>query len=145
MARRYIPIEDLTSEGLREDVASTKKLWKTLENVRRGTGGWQKRPGINRIDTGTLPAVSIGNPKQIITFKHPASSSQSEVIRPTNQGNYHQWTNSPNSSNWQNVNEVTADDVVFSYLRQQQSDSPNAALLLVLDDVESLDTSKAVA
>lgn len=109
MARRYIPIDDLTAEGLREDVASTKKLWKTLENVRRGTGGWQKRPGIDRIDTGSLPSVTIGNPKQIITYKHPDSVSQSEILRPTSVGNYDQWTKQ-SGDNYTNVDEVTAND-----------------------------------
>ena len=111
MARRYLALEDLTSEGLREDVAPTAKLWKTLENVRRGDGGWQKRPGINRIDTGSPPAADGQNlPKQIITYKHPESIAQSEIIRPNSAGNYDQWTKQSGVANWTNINEVTAND-----------------------------------
>ena len=110
MARRYISLDDLTAEGLRADEASTKKFWKTLENVRRGDGGWQKRPGIDRIDTGSLPAVDIGNPKQIITFKHNDSVSQSETIRPNATGNYSQWTAKSGGDNYLEIDEVSADD-----------------------------------
>ena len=109
MARRYISLDDLTIEGLRENEAPTKKLWKTLENVRLADGGWQKRPGINRIDTGSLPAVEIGNPKQIITFKHNDSVSQSETIRPNATGNYDQWTKQ-SGDNFTNIDEASADD-----------------------------------
>jgi peptide/nickel transport system substrate-binding protein len=45
---------------------------------------------------------------------------------------------------WQNIDPVdgrgvTASDVVFSYLSQQQSQSPNAALLHMLESVEAVD------
>jgi hypothetical protein len=109
MARQYIPVLDLTSEGLKENDASTSKLWTKLENVRRGTGGWKKRPGTDRIDGAGLPAVTVGDPKLFIVYKHPSSEPLSEIIRPTGTGNYDAWTNSE-ASNWQGVDEATADN-----------------------------------
>lgn len=109
MPRSYIPIDKIGSEGLREDQPSTSKLWRELKNLRRGTGGWRRRPGLSRIEA-TLPStVNLGLPKIIYTFTPPEVTFNSEVLRPTSVVS-NQWDIVGAATAWEAVDDITPDD-----------------------------------
>lgn len=109
MPRSYIPIDKLGAEGLRQDQPSTSKMWRELTNLRRGTGGWKRRPGLTRI-VATLPSsVDLGLPKIVYTYTPAAVTLASEKLFPISSSDV-AWTVNGAATAWEAVDDAVSDD-----------------------------------